>query len=166
MATVKENREYPRASQGQFKTGNPGGPGRPKGSMNRSTLGASELRRRVIESWDRVDGDDKLDALAEDDFTTYFRIIAPLLPKQDPPQSYHEWRERVAKMLAEYFGAREHRLLSGTLLFFSSMQPAVRDKFFEDYLLELDRSEMTEQQCRETFEEFQEMLLPCVSASE
>ena len=54
MAT--EKRPWPETN-GRLQPGSPGGPGRPKGAENKSTVDARVLRQRLIDSWDKAGGD-------------------------------------------------------------------------------------------------------------
>jgi hypothetical protein len=64
---------------GRFVQGNPG---RRVGALNKSSIDARTLRARIVESWTRVEADEKLDQLAAEDFPTYLKVVASLLPKQ------------------------------------------------------------------------------------
>lgn len=71
-----------RSPTGQFSPGNPGGPGRTPGSENKGTIDARKLRCRLLESWDRIEGDKLLDAFARENFGDYLKIVVKLLPKE------------------------------------------------------------------------------------
>ncbi len=72
--------EAHRDTGGRFQRGAKPGPGRPKGCRNYKTLQAIELRQRIVDSWDRVNGDRLLDQLAKSDPAEYLRLVFKLLP--------------------------------------------------------------------------------------
>lgn len=149
-----------RTNTGQFAKGNSGGPGRPKGLRNRTTLDARELRRRLIDSWDRVDGDAKLAELAESDFPTYLRTIANQLPKQDDPVSYAEWRERARVAIEEYAIERAQRTVTVVLAFLAVLQPKLRATMFQEITDGLNSSDMTEDDCRRMLADLETVIDP------
>lgn len=63
---------------GRFQRGAKAGPGRPKGCRNYKTLQAIELRQRIVDSWDPVNGDRLLDQLAKSDQAKYLRLVLEL----------------------------------------------------------------------------------------
>jgi len=91
-----------RSDLGRFAPGTAPGPGRPKGKPNNSTIDARTLRSRIVGSWERVNGDEKLDQLAERDFTAYLRAVAGLIPRNDPPLESQELLKQVETVLEEY----------------------------------------------------------------
>ena len=90
MAANPKNGRSDRNGKGQFKDGHPGGPGRPKGSENKSTVDARALRRAMLESFNELDDDGEvagmiaLRQLRADNPGTYLKLIASLLPAADP----------------------------------------------------------------------------------
>jgi len=72
-----------RDGNGRFAVGNRGGPGRPRGSLSRATVDASEIKRRLLASWERVDGDRLLDQLAADDPKAYLKLVRSLIPRDE-----------------------------------------------------------------------------------
>ncbi len=76
----KSNCEVRRGAGGRFAAGHCGGPGRPKGAENTSTIDARQLRRRILDCWNRIDGDKLLDEYARDNFGEFLRIVVRLLP--------------------------------------------------------------------------------------
>lgn len=68
---------------GQFKQGNPGGPGRPKGSKNKFT----KVKEEIVELFDKLDGVGQLRRHINNNPEKFYRftkeIILPVLPK-DP----------------------------------------------------------------------------------
>lgn len=90
MAANPKNGRSDRNGKGQFKPGHPGGPGRPKGGENKSTVDARALRRSMLESFNELDDDGEvagmtaLRQLRADNPGTYLKLIASLLPPADP----------------------------------------------------------------------------------
>lgn len=68
-----------RGPDGQFLPGHGQG-GRPTGSPNKTTGDLRTLKRRILESWDRVGGDELLDEWAKANFGEYVKLIAKLVP--------------------------------------------------------------------------------------
>lgn len=62
----------------QFKAGNPGGPGRPKGARNK--LGEVFIKA-VLEDFE-ANGIEALEKVRKTDPSTYMRVIASILPKE------------------------------------------------------------------------------------
>ncbi len=75
-----------RDNAGRFAQGNAGGPGRPSGQENRTTIDLREIRRRVVASWERVGGDDLLDRIARENPREYLKLVLALLPRETPSQ--------------------------------------------------------------------------------
>lgn len=69
-----------RSRGGKFVKGHGGGPGRPPGSPNQTTVDLRILRKRMAASWDRVGGDKLFDKIAKADPIAYVRFIIALLP--------------------------------------------------------------------------------------
>ena len=67
-----------RDTSGRFAPGNPGGPGRRKGSKNR--LGEDFLATLCADFAEH--GADVIEAVRESDPTTYLRIVAGLVPRE------------------------------------------------------------------------------------
>ncbi len=92
-----------RAGNGRFRPGNAGGPGRPKGSANRGTLDARQIRSELLASW-RKHGPAALETVARERPLDYLRLVVALLPAEpdagpsrldstllpDPPGGRHE----------------------------------------------------------------------------
>ncbi len=68
-----------RAGNGRFQTGNAGGPGRPKGSANRGTLDARQIKSELLASW-REHGPAALETVAREKPLDYLRLVVSLLP--------------------------------------------------------------------------------------
>ena len=64
-----------------FTAGGRGGPGRPKGKPNKTTIDAAALRKRIVESWDRVGGDTILARIAVDSPVDYMRLVVSLIQR-------------------------------------------------------------------------------------
>ena len=62
----------------QFKPGNPGGPGRPKGA--RSRLGEAFINAVLTDF--EAHGVGAIESVRKDDPSTYMRVIAGILPKE------------------------------------------------------------------------------------
>ncbi len=60
----------------RFKTGNPGGPGRPKG-----TVPLSRIRREMQGLWDELDGVEMVRSLARKDPKWFVESVLSLLPR-------------------------------------------------------------------------------------
>ena len=76
-----------RDGYGRFVKGRRGkaGPGRPKGSENRTTRDARHVKRAVLESWNREPtGAELLEQLKRRNPTAYLRLVVGLLPKNEP----------------------------------------------------------------------------------
>ena len=80
-------------------SGNPAG--RPVGAKDRATIDARRLRREMIESWDRVDGPAKLDALAESHPDRWAALLVSLLPKQTELDARDVSRTPTPELLAQ-----------------------------------------------------------------
>ncbi len=89
------NGTHGRDSSGRFQPGCPGGPGRPKGSENRASIDARCLRRRILDCWNRIDGDRLLDAYARENFGEFLKIVVKLLP----PEKFDGYGDESAVML-------------------------------------------------------------------
>lgn len=83
-----------RDGRGRFNGRRPG-PGRPRGCSNHKTLRALELRQRIVDSWDRVNGDRLLDQLAKADPAEYLKLVCKLLPAERPDRQRVELRKLV-----------------------------------------------------------------------
>ena len=68
----------PRANLKMFQPGNPGGPGRPKGSKHR----ISEAFLRAIADDFEAHGIEAIEQCRRDDPATYVRVVASLIPKE------------------------------------------------------------------------------------
>lgn len=148
MSTDLRNSEKRRGASGQFAKGNPGGPGRPKGMLNSTTIDAREICRRAVDSWDRVDADAKLDDLAGRDFVSYLRFLSGLLPKNELPQTA-EWWEQTRAELEGYVSARVRKATAETLVMMAAMTPTEREEVFERVVEDVDNSDLTEQDGRD-----------------
>ncbi len=92
-----------RAGNGRFRPGNAGGPGRPKGSANRGTVDARQIKSELLASW-RKHGPAALATVARERPLDYLRLVVSLLPADseagpprlegpvlpDPPGGRHE----------------------------------------------------------------------------
>ncbi len=92
-----------RAGNGRFRPGNAGGPGRPKGSPNRGTVDARQIKSELLASW-RTYGPAALATVAKERPLDYLRLVVALLPAYsesgpsrvecpvlpDPPGGRHE----------------------------------------------------------------------------
>jgi len=65
-------------NDGQFKVGNPGGPGRPKGSKNK----LSEYVLRELSEHFEEHGREAIERLFENSPGEYLRVVASLIPKE------------------------------------------------------------------------------------
>ena len=149
VTTDLRNGKKPREASGRFALGNSGGPGRLKRLPNRTTIDAREIRRRVIDSWGRVDADAKLDELATENFPAYLRLLAPLLPKNEPPQTSAEWRDRLWVAIEAYSAARVQRIAGAVVLVLAAMPRTAREGVFEHVIEGLGNSDLTPEDCRE-----------------
>lgn len=70
-----------RPSGKPFVKGCKPGPGRPPGSKSRTTIDARLLRKRIVESWDAVDGDAILAKIARDKPIEYMKLVASLISR-------------------------------------------------------------------------------------
>lgn len=136
------------------------GAGRPKGMPNRMTIDAREIRRRVIDSWGRVDADAKLDALATENLPAYLRLVAPLLPKNQPPQTTAKWREQLWAAIEEYSTARVRRIAGAVVLVLAAMLRAAREGVLKHVIEGLDTSDLTAQDCRELVADLNHVIKP------
>ncbi len=107
MATMTDlsngGNERARTGNGRFRPGNAGGPGRPKGSPNRGTVDARQIRSELFASW-RKHGPAALETVAREKPLDYLRLVVSLLPADsepgpsrvecpvlpDPPGGWHE----------------------------------------------------------------------------
>ena len=104
---------------GRFVQGNRG---RPPGALNKSSIDAQTLRARIVESWTRVEADEKLDQLAAEDFSTYLKVVASPLPKQTKAQiRTKDVRRMSTAELAEH--VRQRRAGEPDALDLDSMNP-------------------------------------------
>ena len=92
-----------RDSLGRFRRGSPGGPGRPAGSPNRTTIDGRVLRREFYESWKRNDGPALLDRLASEDPHAYLKLMVRLLPHGDedaPPDPEEQFEDMTSLLMS------------------------------------------------------------------
>ncbi len=68
-----------RAGNGRFRPGNAGGPGRPKGSANRGTVDARQIKAELLASW-REYGPKALETIARERPVDYVKLVVSLLP--------------------------------------------------------------------------------------
>ncbi len=68
-----------RTGNGRFQTGNAGGPGRPKGSPNRGTVDARQIKSELLASW-RQHGVKVLETVARERPLEYIKLVVSLLP--------------------------------------------------------------------------------------
>jgi|SRR5215471_3696674 hypothetical protein len=61
----------------RFKKGQPPGPGRPKGSLNKTTL---QLREMILLALDKLGGPDYLVALGRENSSAYASLLSKVLP--------------------------------------------------------------------------------------
>ena len=80
MVIRKKNGEL-RDEDGRFVQGCSGGPGRPRGRQNKTTVDGRILRARILASFDRNDGDRLLDELAQANPLAYLKLISHYLPR-------------------------------------------------------------------------------------
>ncbi len=73
-----------RAGNGRFRPGNAGGPGRPKGSPNRGTVDARQIKSELLASW-RTHGPAALETVARERPLDYLRIVVAPLPADSEP---------------------------------------------------------------------------------
>ncbi len=130
-----------------------GNPARPKGTPNRSTVDAREVRRRIVESWGRVNGDAQLDRLAVEDFPAYVRTVVGLLPKTDPPTTHTEWREQAETAIAEYVSACESRAVLVVLCIMAGLPREARDELLRRFLDGVDAMDLPEERIAEVVED-------------
>lgn len=57
------------------------GAGRPKGSLNKTTIDLREIRDSIVGTWNKAKGNEKLLAMAESDFPAYAKLVLPLMPR-------------------------------------------------------------------------------------
>ena len=68
-----------RDGTGRFQVGNAGGPGRPKGSANRGTVDARQIKSELLASW-REYGPTALATIAAERPVEYVKLVVSLLP--------------------------------------------------------------------------------------
>ena len=73
-----------RAGNGRFRPGNGGGPGRPRGSTNRGTMDARQIKSKLLASW-RKHGPAALETVAREKPLDYLRLVVSLLPSDAEP---------------------------------------------------------------------------------
>ena len=78
-ATVRPSHDR----NGRFALGNDGGPGRTKGSVNQNEIDGRALRKEILHSWKRCDGNKILDRLAETDPKFYVKLMFSVLPRAE-----------------------------------------------------------------------------------
>lgn len=69
-----------RKGNGQFGQG--GGPGRPQGCVNKTTIDFRRIKQQLAGSYDRVDGDAIFDKLAQEQPAVWCTLIVKCLPKE------------------------------------------------------------------------------------
>ena len=73
-----------RAGNGRFRPGNAGGPGRRKGSPNRGTVDARQIKSELLASW-RKYGPKALETIARERPVEYVKLVVSLLPADSEP---------------------------------------------------------------------------------
>ena len=73
-----------RGGNGRFQPGNAGGPGRPKGSPNKATVDARQIKAELLASW-RKHGPAALETVAREKPLDYLRLVVSLLPSDAEP---------------------------------------------------------------------------------
>ncbi len=73
-----------RGGNGRLQPGNAGGPGRPKGSPNRGTVDAREIKSELLASW-REYGPTALATIARERPVEYVKLVVSLLPADTEP---------------------------------------------------------------------------------
>ena len=73
-----------RTGNGRFRPGNAGGPGRPKGSPNRGTVDARQIRSELLASC-RKHGPAALETVAREKPLDYLRLVVSRLPSDVEP---------------------------------------------------------------------------------
>ncbi len=82
-APVLNNGHKGRLSNGRYIPGlaKLAGAGRPKGSLNKTTIDLREIRDSIVGTWNKAKGNEKLLALAKSDFLAYAKLVLPLMPR-------------------------------------------------------------------------------------
>lgn len=104
MFTVKHGRD----KRGRFAKRNRYG--RKPGTPNQTTVDVRALRERIVQSWDRCDGEALLERIAKTDPLAYVRLIVTLLPHDERPTVTDSMRIIVNTKLQLMFGERVMQL--------------------------------------------------------
>ena len=90
-----------RRDRGRFTKGTAPGPGRRKGTPNRTTVDLRIIRDEIAESWRRGNGPKLLDQLARDDYPRYLELVCKVLPRAVELRDEKAAPRIVVNMIAE-----------------------------------------------------------------
>lgn len=90
-----------RSERGRFAKGTPPGPGRRKGTPNRTSADLRVIRDAFGASWVRVNGDAILDQIARDDPARYVELVCKVLPRAVELRDDKATAQIVVNMIAE-----------------------------------------------------------------